>query len=148
MSSEETQLLSFKAISNFVLELNELFGSKQKTLKLYARLLNNTTINHTVALRKHYEAFRDFCYTNRDALLERNVKKLQGTIDYSDKVKISINLFFCPLNFKYVISANKKKVVPTIFQDKDNQLNAMKWNAAVENKNALIKEAVLFLKSM
>jgi hypothetical protein len=94
MSNDDMMLLGFKAISNFTCELSELFGDKQKSLKLYARLIKATTLNHDVAIKKHFDAFRKFCIENRDAIMEKNHANLTGNVTYSDRVYINlINIF-------------------------------------------------------
>ena len=49
-------------------EIEEVFGKKQRSLKLYVRLITKTTLSHEKAIKKHIKAFRDFCISNRDAL--------------------------------------------------------------------------------
>jgi hypothetical protein len=90
MNSSDTSLLTFKAISNFVNELNELFGDKQRSLKLYARLINKTTIAHDKPISKHISAFKTFCVTNRDDILNKNVDLKESSIRYSEVVYIDI----------------------------------------------------------
>jgi hypothetical protein len=87
----DTSLITFKAISNFTNELGETFGGKQKSLKLYCRLINKTTIVNEKPIQKHICAFTDFCKTNRNAILEKNIEKLETTtISYSERVYINI----------------------------------------------------------
>ena len=87
----ETNLLTFRAISNFMNELGELFGDKQHSLKLYCRLINKTTISHTQPIEKHIEAFRRFCVENRDSILEKNVLTFsEDKISYSERVFVNI----------------------------------------------------------
>lgn len=91
MSTTDTELLAFKAIAKFTMELSELFGDKQRSLKLYSRLVSKTTIAHEKPIAKHIDAFRNFCVANREALKEKDEKRLQETdIVYSDKVFIRI----------------------------------------------------------
>jgi len=70
-------ILAFKHINNFVNELSELFGQTNHPLKLYKRLLDKTTINHTIAINKHVDAFKLFCVENRDLILKKNVSTLK-----------------------------------------------------------------------
>ena len=69
--SSDTSLVCFKAISNFTFELVELFSKQQRSLKLYGRLINKTTIVHDKSIKKHIDAFRSFCITNRDAIMNK-----------------------------------------------------------------------------
>ena len=87
----DTSLITFKAISNFANELGETFGGKQKSLKLYCRLINKTTIANEKPIQKHICAFTEFCKTNRIAISEKNIKKFETTtISYSERVYINI----------------------------------------------------------
>jgi hypothetical protein len=91
----DKNLMCFKAISNFTTELGELFGARQKSLKLYSRLISKTTLSHNSSILRHIEAFREFVLNNRDAISERNSKKLvNGKITYSDNVYINMEEIF------------------------------------------------------
>jgi len=87
----DTSLITFKAISNFTTCLEEVFGEEQKSLKLYAHLINKTTLAHEKPILKHMEAFRKFCVENRDALEQKDHTKLVSkNISYSNRVYINI----------------------------------------------------------
>lgn len=91
----DNSLICFKAISNFVSELGELFATKQRTLKLYRRLIDKTTLNNTSSIGKHIEAFRLFCISNRDAITLKDIEKLiTHKISYSQRVFIDIAEIF------------------------------------------------------
>jgi hypothetical protein len=91
----DNQLVCFKTITNFTNELAELFGPRQKSLKLYSRLISKTTLSHNSSIIRHIEAFREFSTKNRDAISERNVKKLVETrITYSENVYINMEEIF------------------------------------------------------
>lgn len=93
--NEETSLIAFKAVCNFVNDLEFEYGKRHKPLKLYKRLVNHTQISHDQAIRKHLGIFHDFCVENRDALLEQDKEKLvQKKIVYSDRVFIDMELIF------------------------------------------------------
>lgn len=88
-------VLPFKAIHTFVMSLNEEFGSKNKPLRLYARLIEQTTFSHEVPIRKHVQAFTNFCISNRDAILAKNWEGLvQNKVIYSDRVFIHLKDLF------------------------------------------------------
>lgn len=90
--SSGTSLITFRAISTFMNELGEIFGKNQHSLKLYCRLINKTTIAHEAPIQKHIEAFRIFCTSNRDAILEKDNSKLNLTkISYSTRVYVDIS---------------------------------------------------------
>jgi len=94
MNSSDYNLLTFKAISKFVSELGETFGTDNHPLKLYNRLLDKTTISHDNAMKKHIEVFRNFCIKNRDCITSKNKNFVNSKIEYSQKVYIDLNDIF------------------------------------------------------
>lgn len=93
--SQDNELLCFKAITNFVNDLGEIFSNRQHSLKLYSRLVKKTTLSHEVAINKHIEVFKNFCITNRVAIQEKNKDKLkQQALYYSEKVGIDFEQVF------------------------------------------------------
>lgn len=95
MNSSDYNLLTFKAISNFILELAEIFSNDSHSLKLYSRLLKKTTLSHENAIKKHIDAFREFCFKNRDAITTKNSKLfVVSKVEYSDKVFIEFEPIF------------------------------------------------------
>jgi hypothetical protein len=89
----DTSLIIFKTISNFTNSLGEMFGEKQRSLKLYCRLINKTTLSHEKAIIKHVDAFRKFCKENRVAILEKDRTKIVNhKISYSERVYIDIKI--------------------------------------------------------
>jgi len=97
MSTTNYELIAFKAISEFTKELCENFTSKDKnhSLKLYEHLLNKTTLTHEKAIKKHIDAFREFCVSNREAIANKNLSLLvKKTVVYSSRVYIDFNNIF------------------------------------------------------
>ena len=93
--NEETSLIAFKSICNFVNDLESEYGKRHKPLKLYKRLINHTQISHDNAIRKHINLFYDFCVSNRDAIISQDTGKLSQTkIAYSDRVFIDMEYIF------------------------------------------------------
>ena len=91
----DNNLMCFKAISTFTTELGDLFSARQKSLKLYSRLISKTTLSHNTSILRHIEAFRVFILKNSDAISERNSKKLvDGKISYSENVYINMEEIF------------------------------------------------------
>lgn len=87
----DSSLIIFKAIANFTNCLDEVFGEEQRSLKLYAHLINKTTIAHEKPILKHIEAFRTFCKNNRDSIEEKNHETFSNDkIIYSDRVFINV----------------------------------------------------------
>ena len=89
------QLLAFQAISAFVVEANTVGGKIQRSLQLYARLIEKTNFSHQEAIKKHLTAFQEFCKENREALMCKDATKLNRTVvEYSSRVFINIRLLF------------------------------------------------------
>ncbi len=81
----------FKAIADFVVDLDTVFGSENKPIAFYKSLVEKTTIIHEKPVLKHIELFKTFCTENISALTERDSSKLkQATIAYSERVFINV----------------------------------------------------------
>nr|QBK85263.1 MAG: uncharacterized protein LCIVAC01_00720 [Iridovirus LCIVAC01] len=92
---DDSSLITFKAISNFVSALGSEFGKRQRSLALYCRLIGKTTLSHEKPIYKHIESFRDFCIANREAIIDRDETKLQNhIIKYSKNVFINMDHIF------------------------------------------------------
>jgi hypothetical protein len=86
-----SSVLKFKAITSFVNDLNEEFGTKQKSISLYHRLLEKTGIIHTTPVLKHIDCFRTFFTKNKEAMDTQDSTKLVETkIVYSERVYIDV----------------------------------------------------------
>jgi hypothetical protein len=92
--STDTSLITFKAISNFTNSLAEIYSSKQRSLKLYAHLINKTTISHNKPINKHIEAFKKFCIDNREKISSKNTNLVNTKIVYSNRVFIDMENIF------------------------------------------------------
>ncbi len=87
----EYYLKAFSKISDFVTELTSVYGDNFHELKLYNRLLEKTKISHKQSIKDHVNAFTEFCFKNKDGILEKNVDKLvQSKVSFSDKVFIDL----------------------------------------------------------
>lgn len=87
-------ILSFKAIHSFIAALNEEFGKKNKALKLYGRLIEQTTFSHEFAIKKHVKCFMEWCIKNREEIYAKKYQQLRGNVSYSDKVFLNIKDLF------------------------------------------------------
>jgi hypothetical protein len=95
MNAQDNSTLVFKAIHSFVMALNQEFGEKNKPLVLYARLIEQTTFSHNVAIQKHIQAFSKFCVQNREAIYDKKAECLSfPKIKYSDRVFIDMKDIF------------------------------------------------------
>jgi len=93
--TQDQTLNLLKAISGFVESMNDCFGSKQKALQLYARLISKTTIVDEVPIKRHIDAFRKFCTENKAAIMEKShTKMVDAKISYISKVYINMDLIF------------------------------------------------------
>lgn len=89
-----SELMSYKAISDFTKELNNI-SEDNHSLKLYVHLLNKTTLSHDKAIRKHIGIFRDFCIINRDGILKKDFLLFkQYRLEYSTRVFIDFKKIF------------------------------------------------------
>ena len=91
--NEETALITFKAISNFINDIATVYGKKYKPVKKYRRIVNETQISQTTFIQRHITLFQEFCLANREAISAKDHKKLQkDTILYPGKNKITVNM--------------------------------------------------------
>ena len=105
-SITEENLKGFKAISDFIICLDEAYGKDFKSVELYCHLLKKTTILHKAPILKHITSFRNFCVENREAIQERDEEKLvKKQIIYSMKVFVDIGKIFA------VSDPQSKKVI-------------------------------------
>jgi len=107
-SESSTNLLVFKAISDFIDELADSFASKHKPLKLYKRLLKFVKVTDEEHIAKHVRAFTVFCTTNKDAIENRDSTKFkEPVVTFSPRVFIS---------FDYIFSLADKETAEVIWE--------------------------------
>ena len=119
-----TNLVVFNQITNFIKDLNDCFGDSYKSLQLYNRLVEKTTISHKEAIEKHISLFRDWCKTNENCIINKNTQLEQGIIKYSEK---------CFIDFQNIL-----KEADT--QQKDSIWNHILLICAYINPNIKAKE--------
>lgn len=92
-TTADNTLVAFKAICNFVKDLNFAFGDRLPPLQLYAHLLEKTGLIHEEPIRKHVAIFQEFVDTNEEGILQKSISLLQKhhILRYSDKVYINLN---------------------------------------------------------
>jgi hypothetical protein len=94
-SETESRILVFKGICNFIKDLTESFGSRQKSLMLYSHLVEKTGIMHEEPIKKHVSLFYHFVKMNEEAILAKDEKQFAGyTIFYSEKVGVNLEEIF------------------------------------------------------
>lgn len=93
--NDERTLIAFNAICSFINDICDEYGKKHRPLKLYKRLINQTQISHTEAIKKHINRFREFCLVNRDGIMEQDESKFTShKISYSERVFVDISKIF------------------------------------------------------
>jgi len=91
----ESRILVFKGICNFIKDLTESFGNRQKSLMLYSHLVEKTGIMHEEPIKKHVSLFYRFVKDNEEAILAGDEKKFTTyTLFYSEKVGVNLEEIF------------------------------------------------------
>lgn len=91
----DTDLKTFRLIANFIKELNNLFGERERPIKLYTHLIERTALVHEKPIQKHISAFRSFCNENQEAILSNDASKITlAKIAYSTKVFVDMPKVF------------------------------------------------------
>lgn len=86
-TESDSRILIFKCICNFIKDLNDSFGKTQKSLCLYAHLMDKTGIMHEEPIKKHIQIFYEFIKENEESILGRQWGEMKRyDVHYSDKV--------------------------------------------------------------
>lgn len=92
MTLNDSSVLIFKAIVSFIRDLNEIYGKSQKSLCLYAALIEKTGLIHEEPIKKHIQSFHLFIKDNEEAILKKDAALFQNAvIKYSDKVFVDVS---------------------------------------------------------
>jgi len=92
---DDNTALRFNTICNFIRDLNESFGARQKSLMLYGHLIEKTGLIHIEPVKRHIQIFQQFTKENDEAIMNRNKKLLkQPRLVYSEKVAIDLGNIF------------------------------------------------------
>lgn len=82
----------FKAIVDFVVDLDTVFGQRHRSISLYRRLVSKMSEANAEPVRKHVELFAQFCAENIEALESGDLQRLaQPLLKYSDRVYIQLD---------------------------------------------------------
>lgn len=82
----------FEVITELVRDLADFYGNKNKPLQLYVHLINRTEFVNKKPIQKHIDAFRYFCVSNRDKIIDKKLENFtDAVIKYSDKVYLDMN---------------------------------------------------------
>jgi hypothetical protein len=91
LKMDKNILLCFKAITVFIDDLAEMFAPKHRPLKLYRRLLKHVKTSDSTQVKKHVEAFKKFCFTNKEAILAKSVSDItESVVKFSPRVYVNI----------------------------------------------------------
>ena len=117
--------------------LNKQFGSQQRSLQLYNRLIEKTTIVHEKPIQKHIVSFRHFLEKNKVAIFEKKIDLVKGTIHYSNNVFINIShiLRKATPTDKHVIWEHLMTIYATIFPNSKAKELLKKSLSSTPNKN-------------
>jgi hypothetical protein len=92
MTLNDSSVLIFKAIVSFIRDLNEIYGKSQKSLCLYAALIEKTGLIHEEPIKKHIKSFHSFVTENESAILNKDASQFTNPIiRYSEKVFLDMN---------------------------------------------------------
>ncbi len=95
LASETGDLLIFKAISTFIIELGHLYEKEHIPLGLYKRLMTKTKVNHVKPIKKHIIAFQKWITNNKKALEFKDPDEIvDPIIKYSDSVYVDLKKIF------------------------------------------------------
>lgn len=95
MTLNDSSVLMFKAISSFIHDLNETYGKSQKSLCLYAALIEKTGLVHEEPIKKHIKCFHDFVIENDEGIIHKDIQMFNThVIRYSEKVFIDLKDIF------------------------------------------------------
>lgn len=92
-------LAAFQHILDFVTNIQDHFGSVKnnsvRPINLYYRLISKMGFNDDDLILKHINVFQTFCVNNRDAIMNRDCKKIVNSrIEFSDKIYIDMKYIF------------------------------------------------------
>lgn len=98
-SKSEKFLHAFGKISDFVSELNGVFGGHFHEIAAYNHLLSRTKISQKLIIKKHVELFREFCERNREAFLSKDFSKIVSRrIAFSERAYIDVHALLSQKN--------------------------------------------------
>lgn len=89
----DTTILAFHSIAEFIGALDEVFGDRQKSLRFYKRIISEIKLANKTDVEKNVVIFRNFCRLNREAIATK-AKLTNPMIKYSNKVFINMENIF------------------------------------------------------
>lgn len=92
---DDHEVLAFRAICNFIKDMDDVYGDKNFPLRCYATLMERTGLVHETPIRKHIALFRSFIEENETAIFSQDDGGFSGMeIRYSEKVYINLKEIF------------------------------------------------------
>ncbi len=89
-----SNVVTFKAIVNFVCGAEDKYyrmGRRNPDLTVYARHLETVTFLHDRVMDMHIQAFRSFCFANRDLIASRTLPStLMRLIQFSETLQFDV----------------------------------------------------------
>lgn len=104
------KILAFKAIQNFVNDLNNEFEKKVKEVALYNRILEKTSIDEMKFIDRHINAFHTFYKQNPSFI--KDLTLTNGIIRYSDNIYLNLSKILKKVNeeSKQVVLSHMKTI--------------------------------------
>ena len=138
---EQTDLVTFRAIANFLKDISSACTKKYKPLALYNRLIEKTTIVNEEPILKHVSVFKKFCISNRKALEKQNYQELKNSkISYSERVYINMeHLFKITDKADHEAIWKHLLIISTLIDKEGNSKNILKEIDHKEKNNKNVK---------
>lgn len=91
MEERNRKNIIFNTLFEFVDDLHEMFGKRQKSLALFHRLMKKTQIRDDAIIQRYINVFKTFCVQNRSAILEKNLNAfINPRISFSERIFIDL----------------------------------------------------------
>jgi len=99
VSNQQTEKIFFK-FYDFVNDLNEVFGEKMKSVKMYFVLINSLRTKYEESnekyfeqIKKHVDVLTEFLVVNKDAIFTQKVENIfQKNLTFSERIFIDLEL--------------------------------------------------------
>ena len=116
----------FKAIADFVQDLNDGFGKRYKPVALYNRLLEKTTLKDEASISRHITAFKLF-FNQNPKYISNHILTSNNIIKYSDRVYLDMGkiLYKCEKTSQQVIYKHLVFIYSLLNAGTDESTNAL-----------------------
>jgi len=138
------QITGFNAISQFIKALGAEFGTKQHSLKLYARFVEHITLSNEKAISKIVETFTTFIINNQEAIETTDESKLttERITFTEDKIYFTLKPLFKSADFdtKKVMWQHLITIYGIIFPDSKARDVLKKLKESPSHESAIISD--------